>query len=242
MARLLLCLALAGCGFSPRAAGTDATTHDSAADSARSDADVDASPDDDAAVDAALDAAPASLCNGAPRIDDEFTGGGTCEPWGDDYASMFTTVTEFQGALRITPTATNQSGGCTEPQLQPWGDNGVIVEVSLVLAGNGNYAVFQLLGLDRSMGVVNNAIVYSNGDGSAVFELAVYSPAAMRWWRMRPSGNDVVAEYSPDGMTWVQLGTTPTLDADIRVNLIAGTEPGASPGGTAAFDRLVVCQ
>jgi hypothetical protein len=79
--------------------------------------------------------------------------------------------------------------------------------------------------------------------GSMLIGALPYDSTTQRYWRWRGSGNDVVAEVSPDATTWTQLArqTVSELPPSVRMNLGAGTNNAEAAPGTARFGGFNVC-
>jgi hypothetical protein len=70
--------------------------------------------------------------------------------------------------------------------------------------------------------------------GTTVLATLTYSAVNHRWWRMVGAGGTVIAETSPDGVTWTTQGTTPTpsffnsVGVDLQMRAFStGTVPGS---------------
>ena len=183
-------------------------------------------------------------------LDDDFSTGSPCEPWGsiqNDHAD----VRLDSGHLLVTPEPSAPGttfGGCTGGAELPIGPEGQILEITGGLTGGATYLVMHAFGMeagsvdatiDQEMGMIG---VY---DGLTPTSGAIpYDPPAMRWWRVRPEsdGTGMIAEYSADAVVWQFLGAAPGLaPKHIIVNFGAGTNSQEPQPGTASFGRLQVC-
>jgi hypothetical protein len=195
-------------------------------------------------LDAGIDAL--RLC-GNPVIDDQFANGMPCDGWAQSFEQMGgCTITENANGLVMQPAAqTGSNCRCSTGASRPFSADGVIVEVDMVLGGNDDDFTLLSLGapLDVSIGVTNGMLLFENNVGSMVYASLAYDPVRMRWWRLRQSASNVVAQYSSNGTSWVMLGLPQFKPATAApVYLYAGLNPGnATVQGGAIYKRLVVC-
>ncbi len=215
---------------------------DAAIADARTDAGTDARPDArvDAAVDAAVDAMTTVGCT-SPGNATSFPPGPPCNGWGTAFANN-ASVQNGGGRLLITPVPAEAAAtaGCTHGAV-PFGADGVLVEVSQVLAGASSRTRLELSGTGLSIGVEGGQMVARAG--GATRASVPFVAATMRWWRMRPiGGGGVEFETAADGLHWARLATAagaPPATAPIR---IVGDTPSAEPApGTARIEGLNLC-
>lgn len=224
---------VSACGFAGKQ-GSGETIDGATADGAGSD-----TPMRDAGIDAMVDAAPRPFCPEGSRLDYRFDGNTPCDGLGVAYTNGSASLTQGGGVLRAAPTQANSNAGCVEQNPDDW--EAVIVELDAALIGNGNYTSFQLGGLDRALGVVNDRLVFEALNPTAEIAAAGYVAADMRWLQLRRDGGVVVAEYSPDGMFWKELARIATPAGKMRANVVGGYSSGTNVTGEARFDRLIVC-
>ena len=194
---------------------------------------------DTAPPDVMVDARPPPC---APSLDITFDNTDVCAPWGDVIANH-TVVTQGGGKLTVQPSIQAEAfGGCSAKGITPLTPDGIIVEVEKVL-GTG-YTVLNLgNGTDLQIMAAGDRLRMSSTDGMMIWSdmpEPLYSPSAMRWWRLRRySPSDVIAEYSADAMTWKRLGVHANMSAAVAPFLTAG---GSADGlDTAVFRRLIMC-
>jgi hypothetical protein len=188
------------------------------------------------------------FCTGAV-IDDSFDDGNACSPWGIPYENAGGTLLEGVTGLTIVPAnAGTSGGGCITSQPVPFRGGGIAVEVSSVLSGrDSEYTQLQLFGEVRaSIGTLNEELVVFDQVASTTVSAVPYDPISMRWWKIRPetSSNELVAETSPDGVTWMPAGKIARMPIPevTDLNLIAGLgEMQTEYDNPAIFRRLVVC-
>ena len=222
----VLCSSLAACSFST---GLQEMAKDGA-------------PNDDVprATDAAIDAAGSAPCGtSTPRILEAFDAA-PAGPLGVSGGSA--TLVLAQATLQISTTTNGQNAYCNEQDLASWSGNGATIEIPAVMTGNNAWTSFQVLGPNMAITEKNNVLVFSDNTGATPYAMVAYNATTMRWWRLRPdAGNtNVIAEYSPDRLTWTMLGSR-AGGGTIRVQMIAGTDGTASPAGASRYDNLVVC-
>jgi hypothetical protein len=92
-----------------------------------------------------------------------------------------------------------------------------------------------------TIGVAGDRLVVATG----ATEIAghPYDPIAMRWWRLRPEADALVAEYGPDGLQWNELGRDSAgaglASANLQIQLaVNAAQANASE---ARFATLDVC-
>ena len=197
----------------------------------------------DASDDAHADASLPGLCT-ATAVDDTFDGAMVC-PWGIKFGAA--TVISGGGVLRIDPPSDGTSGGCDAP-VGPFADGGIVGEITQVLGGSAYaYTGIQEFGtFDTSIQVNAGELKFEDPGGGTVWGRKLYDPVAMRWVRIRPDRADssIVAEYSSDGMGWMNLGVVATpVPVTVKATLIGGVASGAAQiSGVAELSRFIVCQ
>lgn len=234
---MVVCFCLVGCNFSHGA------LHGGTSDGATGDDDASVV-DTDAPRDAARDATPLDgptpLCGGAtPRINATFETAPACPL---DNIGGTATLGLAQGTLQISTNTNNELAYCNEQNLGTWSGNGATVEVTSVMTGNNAWTSFQVLVINMAMTEKNGFLVFGDNTGANVYGTVAYTAALMRWWRIRPdsTGTNVIAEYSANRVVWTTLGSH-AGGGMIRAQLVAGTDPTASPSGNSRYDNLVVC-
>jgi hypothetical protein len=189
---------------------------------------------DAGAGDATSDAATACV---NPIFFDSFSATSPCAPWGSAYTTT-TALEEANGVLSITPNIVAGSvGGCLSSSSYAFG-NGVTAIVDETLQGPGAYTVLGVHGADMQINVASGMLRYQTTSSTDVGVVTYTS--AMKWWRIRPSGANVIGEYSMDGTSWVALGTTNASPAQVSVEIAAGSNNGGNVG-KALFDELMIC-
>lgn len=227
-----------GAGAGPYA---DTCVVDDPVDAAIADAPTDARADarTDAAVDATIDATTTVGCT-SPGNATSFPPGPPCAGWGTSFANN-ASVQNSGGRLLITPVPAEAAAtaGCTHTTV-PFGVDGVLVEVSQVLAGTSSRTRLELSGTGLSIGVEGGQMVARAG--GATRASVPFAAATMRWWRMRPIGGGIGFETAADGLHWTTLATAagpPPATAPIR---IVGDTPSAEPApGAARIEGLNLC-
>jgi hypothetical protein len=192
--------------------------------------------------DAAVPDAPA--CS-VPILDVQFPSGSTpCGSWATPYFTN-NAIMVANGQLVIMPASTpDSSAGCISMTSPTFGVNGVAVEVSSIIHGSESFTALQLhMGLEVE--IAADGIPQLHFQNASTYENFVppiqYDGVMMRWWRLRPSTDQVIAEYSPDGVTWTMFGAhSASVPATISVVIGAGTTNGAF-FDQATFQRLLVC-
>ena len=226
---------MAACQFapgSPQQTGTkDAAPND---DAPRA---IDAANNDAANTDAAIDGPPPLCGTSTPRISETFAAAPACALGVSGGAA---TLVLAQGTLQISTNTNGENAYCTEQNLGSWSGNGATIEIPAVMTGNNAWTSFQVLGPNFAITEKNNVLVFSDNTGGTQYAMAAYNATNMHWWRLRPEAGNVIAEYSPDRLTWTMLGSHAGSGL-IRVQMIAGTDGTASPAGASRYDNLVVC-
>ena len=192
-------------------------------------------------LDAPLPDAPA-----CPLESDAFDGPGVCDAWGYPLSAGSHVERIENGELVLLPGgSTPNNTGCVSRLAFPFELRGANVEVTAVGAGAAQYnSLIAFWGGDTADGTMIGASVTTIGlrDASGMMRgSAPYDPVAMRWWRLRPSDDrsEVIAELSPDGHAWTELGRDPrpapaTLKVQIQSGVYAPTTP--TPMRVASFD------
>lgn len=190
---------------------------------------------------------PAKIACGMTVVDDSFAGTTPCANWGGFFANN-ANVTSGGGSLTIsvTSTATEANGGCnSNPYL--FAGAGVIAHLTSVTTGNNSYNGIQVGGtnLDAALNVNMGVLKFQTRSASTTWVAAVYSASTMAWLRLWPDRGtgQVVADYSPDGQTWTELGRqTMSLPQMATFTMIGGVNQGGIYSGTTRFGRFMICQ
>lgn len=210
---------------------------------------------DDAAPDAAkagdagdLDAASA-LCD-APLLEDTFSIPPACEAWGAPTAAG-ASLALSEGMLVISLQASSDLafGGCTHHALTPFNAGGIELHVPQVVDAADAYVVFHAYAADASTQV--DASMLYQGSQLSLFAgsertprvMRAYDDSAMQWWRLRPApdGKSVLAEYSPDGESYTELGAIAgTPPPEVKLNFGAGGS-ALTTATQARIDHVRVC-
>jgi len=171
-----------------------------------------------------------------PSISDTFEAldAPPCAGWGAAFGTA--TVEVRAGALALTP-ADASNGGCTTVAAVAFDRGGIFAEIAKV-----GPRTITALSVDNGY-----ALIVADGpelrlESSVVPDVARvrYRADEMRWWRIRPSNDGYVGEYSADGGAWVELGVVAfTVPGTVPFEL-AVKASGADPG-TSEVASLGVC-
>lgn len=176
---------------------------------------------------------PATFCP-ADQLHDDFAAPPLWPQWAQ-YTNQGCTIAETGGALVMTFTGTGTNGFCGMDTTHLWdisrGDG-------LVVDGNafpslGNVVSYLQAAQVGSGGDTRIEITLDNTALEARSYLAGAEVAARsvtnsrtthRWWRLRGEGNQMVAETSPDRVTWNELlrSTVSWSLAEVEINLGSG--------------------
>lgn len=178
---------------------------------------------------------------------DDFDDGVPCESWATPNLFGDARLTEAGGAMIVTPGVKGgNAAGCFSKADFMLGTGGVIVEVSDVIGGNnGEYTLFGFPPpVDLAISAGTGELRFQDSAGIADHGRLAYLRAEMRWWRIRPTGNTMIAEYSANGQIWKQLGDpVPVAANTIGIGLIAGLDSAQTTStGRAVFEQLLVCR
>ncbi|HUS69121.1 MAG TPA: hypothetical protein VMZ28_31510 [Kofleriaceae bacterium] len=178
-----------------------------------------------------------------------FAGGPPCEPWGSATADGATT-TEEDGALVVAPAPDMAItfGGCVTHEGVDFAA-GVFTEVSQVLPADAPSAYTSFNLYSTVVGTSPFALSMTVHAGTLTAYLddvnrqdVTYDPQLMRWWRVRPAGDDILFETAPDGLEWSLLVAVPSPPFDLPVvNVGAGTSDAEASPGSARFEGVNVC-
>ncbi len=129
----------------------------------------------------------------------------------------------------------------------PLQDASVTVEVEQVPAVSPTTEAYLELGNDTErlgMGVINGQfqLFIFNGMDYAVVNSQAHAPKAQRFWRIRGTDEELIAEYSPDGRAWA-LGHSRTADTSLDGLLRLGVWSDEVPLGfdEAIFESIELC-
>lgn len=174
-------------------------------------------------------------------IDDRFESSAPCLPWGEAYGSAGVEI--LGGEMRISPGAnTISDGGCRNGAQQSITAGGMLVEVSAVATGPGSYTVMRTAFGGVEMGVSNGKLRLF--DNPNITEEITYVPSEMRWWRLRldVGQESLVADYSADGESWIDLDRITRPITMTMPELVAGVSVDDNPApGYGAFATFRVC-
>jgi hypothetical protein len=169
-----------------------------------------------------------------------FPGGFPCNSWGNS-GSTNAGLSESNGTLSITPNASSAGaeGKCDRTSITI-GAGGALTEVSQVLMGASSQTRLELVwgGDTYFIGATNNGMRAGAVDAGVTFS----GGTVERWWRIRPVGNQLVFETSPDGLAWdefASIGGVPTGTALVRV--VGRTPMAEAAPGTARFESVNLC-
>lgn len=182
----------------------------------------------------------------APLLDDPLDDGAICEMWGQPREDAGCMIRESPDGLVFA--AIDVAGSrcrCTSRGPVTFSEDGIAVEVTSVMLGTTSDFTLLSVGADMnlSMGVANGQLVLMNNTGTEGYAELLYAEAAMRWWRLRRAGADVVAEYGADGRTWTQLGVRVNSAQDVATPyLFAGiSQNDDTADGQAVYRRFMIC-
>src|SRR5882724_1481000 len=182
------------------------------------------------------DTPDAFVCHGSTPVD-PFTSTPPCGTWGSSSVSSGVTMKIANGMLTITtvPAGNGAVGGCSSSGTTPFTRDGVFVHVPQVSSEMNVVAVLSLSsGTAETVGMTETGGTLSFATQTMRAAQVPYTASAMQWWRIRPDNNGIVADFSPDGLTWTMLGTAYiAAPADVHVGLIGGTQ-----GPTAMTDSV----
>jgi len=197
--------------------------------------------------------APDAACQ--PQIiHDDFTGTKLCGNWGIPSGLA---ATEGGGMFVIAPQPNTggSQGGCFAAAPVAFGDDGLFLEVTSVLAqqgdGQGGSYMFFTIHTPTPADAVTLQISLGGNHLSALTPdnattgTVPYDPAQMKWWRLRPDRAlpGVVADVSANGFVWQTLGQVAgTVPASVIVEFTAGTYGSGLPDpGKAILENFNVC-
>ena len=187
--------------------------------------------------------APPLMCTSTSPNDNFAPGGMPCGTWGGPTQRGFAIARTASG-LTITPTTLTSSGdfgGCTASNYDE--TQGTFVEVTSVLSGTTGYTnitayVTTTAWLGMQVDSTGNLHTIM-GSGSVP-----YDAATMVFWRIIPSGSDLVAQYSADAQTWTELGRQTFASSNFSsiYNVTFGAGRADNTGaGTATFAVFNLC-
>jgi hypothetical protein len=155
------------------------------------------------------------LCEDS-TVKDSFDGGTPCEPWGMHFGNGGMAQVK-DGQLVMSSLAGDQSG-CRVTNA-PFQRQGFFAEVAKTPL---NGATRLSIGSTLARIEVSHQATIAFTTNSFPVASKTYDATAMRWWRLRPETNLIIAEYSPDGIEWTLLGmrmtsvpTKPELDLEV---------------------------
>jgi hypothetical protein len=213
--------------------------------------------DDDQLIDAPASGSDASTilapCGTVGAVRDDFNDNLTADQW--DVATP-AQVSETGGELVVTPIGvvpTTALLPVMPPVAQYMGylskhavdltGGALTVEVTGMVDPSSPAAVAEF-------GAVNTRTLYALivvGHGSISFDASgtlsgtmPYDPIAHRWWRIAHTGSTIVAELSPDGVTWTPIGmpmAQPSWLARVDIAL-GGSSTDVTAHGSVHYDNL----
>jgi len=158
-------------------------------------------------------------------------------------------LTRTSGTLILRPPPGNDTDvGCTSPGFTII--DGAFIEVIGTLGDGGTYSQFALEDSTTRQNIGGIKVVHVGGvktlfafDAAQVTSAEVgYASDRMRWWRLRPAGRELAAEYSADAKAWTTFGMIATnLPATVVANIIGGTYEDVQAPGMMVVDNFNVC-
>ncbi|MBA3457812.1 MAG: hypothetical protein H0T42_32315 [Deltaproteobacteria bacterium] len=176
-----------------------------------------------------------------PVVDDFADGVTPCMPWGTMFESNGGQVRESGGRLILDlPAAATMTSGasCSGDTLLDLAQHMLVLEV--VDAPIGLFVQLRasrMAGTEWVMQSANGRLIFH--DGSNELASASYDRTAHRWWRLRATGLETIAEVAPDGITWTELGRTAQVDPSVTVSIDALAFAGF--GKPVVLDNLNIC-
>jgi hypothetical protein len=189
---------------------------------------------------------PIGECQSDNEISAEFVGSGNgCGGWANTNGEASITLTG--GRLRITPNpGSSEYGSCKSTVGSvPFTDTGIFVEVPTPIIAASGYQELTLSdgGPGIQIGSGDGFLQFESQYGANVYAAKDWDAATMRWWRLRPDrgASEIVAEYSPNGKAWTELGrrSVEEIPEAGRIELTVGYSSEAADYGE--FDNLNVC-
>ena len=193
--------------------------------------------------DASHDGPPVATCT-QPIVHDTFDNTTPCMSWGSLFVDAGTYSTGG-GLFTITPTAGVMSAvTCISNGQRMFGMGGVAVRVPSIVHGGNTYTMLQVRSGTFAVWMIatgDNMLRFQDGPMQDLATPVPYSPASTVWWRLRPTGPSVVAEYSANGTDWTPLGALATalpMSVDVQLSVAAYS---STIIGNTTFDELLVC-
>jgi uncharacterized membrane protein YphA (DoxX/SURF4 family) len=145
--------------------------------------------------------------------------------------------------LTISPNASTMSTAGCERVSGAFGAAGTFIEISQVLPPPGQ-TLLEITGTSTSFTagiiVANGLLTYS--DSAGTFTMMPYNPSAHRWWRIRPAGDKLVAETSPNGKGWTMFASATTASpSDVAIAAYVQSDTSNTTPGAAVFQGIDVC-
>jgi hypothetical protein len=191
-----------------------------------------------------IDAGPQD-CLPPIALSDDFTGPDISTQW-DAFVAVGTSaaIVDDQLELKAAIAANSRFATLVSKDSFDFVDHRVFIEVnSLTATSEANFSFLGAgIGADYYfIGQRQDQMVFGLQKGTATtIGSAPYVPADHHFWQLRRQGNEMVAEVSPDGQTWAEIGRTSTanLDGDFQVRISMGTENQVAEAGTMLADNL----
>jgi hypothetical protein len=187
--------------------------------------------------------ATGALCPASSLIDD-FEDGLRAHAWERGYVSPGCTLTESDGQVAITPSATT-TGACGYESSARYDlrDDSVTLDVAEVTAG----AAQTFLGVEDLSGaealvVVESGMLIARAGTSTNVAAVPYDAAAHRVWRIRTEGTTLHWEASANGELFTEIAAAeaPIDASSVLINVGAGTYVVTASPGQARFAGLNV--
>ena len=177
----------------------------------------------------------------SPGIGDSFDGEiNPCTAWGQPVIDN-SMLSVANGQLTITPNANEDSaGGCLVGSM-PFTDAGFFVQIGQYPSlGELQLAVTDIPGGNNWFIQSTNELLLEFANSGDSTPLTIPFDASMTWWRIRPSGNTVVYETSPDGETWtIQRTAAGAAPAGVAASIEDAVDDPTP--GTAIIDGIDIC-
>jgi hypothetical protein len=186
---------------------------------------------------------PPAFCQDSQLYDD-MSGNEICR-WGAQISPSMLSQHDGVLDLDINGKSTDMAGCTAYGPYSPLTANGVFLHIPTTLGLPSAYTKLEVRNAFMTLPVASAQLVYDTSSTRLIVNdlaVATRSGAPPSWWRIRTAQGQFVADFSEDGITWMQFAASGgTLPSQIAVDFGAGITSTPSAPGKAVIAAFGIC-